>query len=180
MLAMAWSLKNLDSQGSLDRYYRWLECLAIVLLLSYASWKAYGLYQIQHSVIVAKNQPGLSRFTPVEPNPKPYKTLASENFLFGTSFAKKPTIKSSKPAPLTQLNVKLLAIFHQGDQSMAVIQEGREKSSILSVGDLVRHGVTVAAINRSSITINRQGNLEKMIFASFDPGSPILTHVPSN
>ncbi|MGI9275639.1 MAG: type II secretion system protein N [Endozoicomonas sp.] len=176
---------TLANNRRLDQLTLALTITLIALLMASLSWRAVNLYQAlddskaTETAIQDHFQPA-----PQEPDPELYQALTTRDFLFGKSVDKKVTKRAKiitpppKPKPLTKLNVKLHAIFYQGEESITVIQKHRGKTSILGIGDRLQPGVTISAIEKDFVTLNRQGHLEQVNFKPFDPNKPVSTGVP--
>jgi general secretion pathway protein C len=81
--------------------------------------------------------------------------------LFGTAQVEAPV---AGPAPETQLNLVLSAVFASADpeKGLAIIGESAQQTKVYSVGDTIRTGTRLHAVYPDRVILDRGGGLETL------------------
>jgi general secretion pathway protein C len=159
------SLQELQSQSAqqwLDRATRTLpRALAVVFAIAIA-WQLVQLTwmllepasQVDSQPIVASTEPS------TRPKGVDVQAIVSAN-LFGKA---QDQAAATGPAPETQLNLVLSAVFASEDpeKGLAIIGESAQQTKVYSVGDTIRSGTRLHEVYVDRVILDRGGALETL------------------
>lgn len=159
------SLQELQSQSAqqwLERAARTLpKALSVVLAVAIA-WQLVQLTWMLLEPTPALDTGPIVASTTTSARPKGVDVQAIVNAkLFGTAETETPV---EGPAPETQLNLVLSAVFASEDpnKGLAIIGESAQQTKVYSVGDTIRSGTKLHAVYPDRVTLNRGGSLETL------------------
>lgn len=159
------SLQELQGQSAqqwLERATRTLpKALSVVLTIAIA-WQLVQLtWMLLEPPVEADNVPIVAS-TAAANRPKGVDVQAIVNAkLFGAAQTATPV---AGPAPETQLNLVLSAVFAADDpaKGLAIIGESAQQTKVYSVGDTIRSGTRLHAVYPDRVILDRGGALETL------------------
>ncbi|MCP4492942.1 MAG: hypothetical protein GY820_37425 [Gammaproteobacteria bacterium] len=90
--------------------------------------------------------------------------LIGRTFLFGKPAVKKAVVETVEQAPETKLNYKLRGVYFsdQYELAAAIVELKPNHSQYFRVDDELDESITISAIGRDHILINRYGKIERL------------------
>ena len=155
-------LQSLSAQQWLERATRTLpKALSVVLIVAIA-WQLVQLTWLLLEPAPDPDAGPIEASTTTSPRPKGVDVQSIVNAkLFGTAQSAAPV---AGPAPETQLNLVLSAVFAGADpgKGLAIIGESAQQTKVYSVGDSIRSGTRLHAVHPDRVILDRGGALETL------------------
>ncbi len=155
-------LQSLSAQQWLERATRTLpKALSVVLIVAIA-WQLVQLTWLLLEPAPDADAGPIEASTTTSARPKGVDVQQIVNAkLFGTAQSAAPV---AGPAPETQLNLVLSAVFASADpdKGLAIIGESAQQTKVYSVGDSIRSGTRLHAVYPDRVILDRGGALETL------------------
>lgn len=155
-------LQSLSAQQWLERATRTLpKALSVVLIVAIA-WQLVQLTWLLLEPAPDTDAGPIEASTTTSARPKGVDVQQIVNAkLFGTAQSAAPV---AGPAPETQLNLVLSAVFASADpdKGLAIIGESAQQTKVYSVGDSIRSGTRLHAVYPDRVILDRGGALETL------------------
>lgn len=155
-------LQSLSAQQWLERATRTLpKALSVVLIVAIA-WQLVQLTWLLLEPAPDPDAGPIEASTTTSSRPKGVDVQSIVNAkLFGTAQSAAPV---AGPAPETQLNLVLSAVFAGADpgKGLAIIGESAQQTKVYSVGDSIRSGTRLHAVHPDRVILDRGGALETL------------------
>ncbi len=173
-----------------DKWMRNMVVLVVLALLAYqlsiAFWQLFPASNIGDSNLRNQFEKGGNPVTPQQSYLEKAQ-LIGRAYLFGKPLVKKSPVVETENAPETKLNYKLRGIYYsEVDRlSSAIVETKINDSKHYRLDDELADNITLAAIERDHILINRYGkierlNLEKSVAGAVGKGINTISSNPNS